>query len=158
MWQLPPNWKTTETNEHSFYQLEEWPLGEETLKYSALSGYPWGIIFKEFFKNLKLFSVFWVLTVTFIFKFEIVKVCACALSGFSCVWLCDPLECSAPSSSLHGILQAGRFEQVAMPSSRGSPQLRDLTRISFDFCIASRFSITEPPGQSSQALKHANTV
>ena len=36
--------------------------------------------------------------------------------------LCDPLDCSPPGSSVHGISQAGILEWVAMPSSRGSSQ------------------------------------
>ena len=38
---------------------------------------------------------------------------------------CDPMVCSPPGASVHGILQAGILEQVAMPSSRESPQPRD---------------------------------
>ena len=34
--------------------------------------------------------------------------------------LCDPMDCSLPGSSAHGILQARILEWVAMPSSRGS--------------------------------------
>ena len=32
--------------------------------------------------------------------------------------LCDPVDCSLPSSSVHGILQAGTLTRVAVPSSR----------------------------------------
>ena len=32
--------------------------------------------------------------------------------------LCDPMDCSPPGSSVHGILQARILEWVAMPSSR----------------------------------------
>ena len=39
----------------------------------------------------------------------------------SCPTLCDPMDCSPPHSSVHGILQARILEWVAMPSSRGSP-------------------------------------
>ena len=38
----------------------------------------------------------------------------------SCPILCDPIECSLPGSSVHGILQARILEWVATPSSRGS--------------------------------------
>ena len=38
----------------------------------------------------------------------------------SCLTLCNPMDCSAPRSSLHWILQARILERVAMPSSRGS--------------------------------------
>ena len=42
----------------------------------------------------------------------------------SCLTLCDPMNCSPPGSSVHGILQAGILEWVDMLSSRGSSQLR----------------------------------
>ena len=45
----------------------------------------------------------------------------------SLVRLCDPMDCSPPGSSLHGVLQARRLEWVAMPSSRGSSRPRDPT-------------------------------
>ena len=48
------------------------------------------------------------------------RVCACVLSCFNRVTLCDPMECSLPGSSVHGILQARTLEWVALPSSRGS--------------------------------------
>ena len=38
--------------------------------------------------------------------------------------LCDPMHCSPPGFSVHGILQARILEWVAMPSSRGSSQWR----------------------------------
>ena len=37
----------------------------------------------------------------------------------SCPTLCDPLDCSLPGSSVHGILQARILEWVAIPFSRG---------------------------------------
>ena len=45
--------------------------------------------------------------------------------------LCDPMDCSPPGSSVHGILQARILEWVAVSFSRGSSQLRDRTRISY---------------------------
>ena len=33
----------------------------------------------------------------------------------SCPTLCDPVDCSPPGSSVHGILQARRLEWVACP-------------------------------------------
>ena len=54
---------------------------------------------------------------------------ACMLSclGLS---LCDPMDCSPPGSSVHGILQARTLEWVAMPFSRGSSQTRGQTHVS----------------------------
>ena len=39
--------------------------------------------------------------------------------------LCDPIDCSLPDSSVHGILQAGILEWVAIPFSRGSSRPTD---------------------------------
>ena len=38
----------------------------------------------------------------------------------SCLTLCDPMDCSSPGSSVHGILQTRILEWVPIPSSRGS--------------------------------------
>ena len=54
--------------------------------------------------------------------FQCPFVCSAALS---CPSLCDPMDCSPPSSSVHGISHAKILEQVAISSSRGSPQPRD---------------------------------
>ena len=42
------------------------------------------------------------------------------LEAHSCLFLCDPMECSLPGSSVHGILQARVLEWVAIPFSGGS--------------------------------------
>ena len=42
----------------------------------------------------------------------------------------DPMDCSPPGLSVHGILQARILEWVAIPSSRGSSQPRDWTQVS----------------------------
>ena len=39
----------------------------------------------------------------------------------SVVSLCDPVDCSPPGSSVHGILQARILEWVAIPFSRDLP-------------------------------------
>ena len=59
--------------------------------------------------------------------------CCAALSR---VWLCDPMDCSPPGSSVHGILQARILEWAAILFSRGSSQPRDQTWVS---SIAGRF-------------------
>ena len=58
----------------------------------------------------------------------------CVLNRFSCVRLCDPMNCSLPGSSVQGILQARILEWVAIPSSRGSSQPRVRTHISYISC------------------------
>ena len=44
-----------------------------------------------------------------------------------CPTLCNPVDCSLPGSSVHGILQAGIPEWIAIPFSRGSSQPREAT-------------------------------
>ena len=44
--------------------------------------------------------------------------------------LCDPMDCSLPGSSLHGILQARVLEWVAISFPRGSSWPRDQTWVS----------------------------
>ena len=58
----------------------------------------------------------------------------------SCLILYDPVDCSPPGSSVHGVLQARRLEWVALSSFRGSSQPRDRTRIS---CIVGGFFTSE---------------
>ena len=43
----------------------------------------------------------------------------CSVSQ-SCATLCDPMNCSLPGSSVHGIFQATILEQTAIFSCRGS--------------------------------------
>ena len=53
-----------------------------------------------------------------------------SLVAQSCLALCDPMDCSPPGSSVHGLLQARMLEWVAMPSSRGSSHPRDWIQVS----------------------------
>ena len=48
----------------------------------------------------------------------------------SCPTLCDPMDCSLPGSSVHGILQARILKWVAISFSRGSSRPRDGTQVS----------------------------
>ena len=43
---------------------------------------------------------------------------------------CDPMDCSPPGSSVHGILQARILEWVAIPFSRGCPWPRNQIPVS----------------------------
>ena len=54
-------------------------------------------------------------------KRKLVQSLCCAKSLQSCLTLCDPMDCSPPGSSVHGILQARTLEWVAMPSSGDLP-------------------------------------
>ena len=48
----------------------------------------------------------------------------------SCLTLCDPVDCSPPGFSVHGILQARILEWVAISFSRGSSWARDRSWVS----------------------------
>ena len=50
--------------------------------------------------------------------------------SLSHVWLCNPMDCSLPGSSVHGILQARILKWVGIPISRRSSQPRDQTQVS----------------------------
>ena len=52
------------------------------------------------------------------------------LHAQSCPIFCDPMKCSPPDSSVHGILQARILEWGAIPFSRGFSWPRDQTHIS----------------------------
>ena len=45
----------------------------------------------------------------------------------SCPTICDPMDCSPPGSSVHGIFQARILEWIAISFSRGSSRPRDGT-------------------------------
>ena len=45
-----------------------------------------------------------------------------------CPTLCDPMDCSLPSFSVHGVFQARILEWVSISFSRGSSPPRDQTR------------------------------
>ena len=49
----------------------------------------------------------------------------------SCLTLCNPMDCSLPDSSVHGILLASILEWIAMPFPRRSSQPRDRTCVSY---------------------------
>ena len=60
------------------------------------------------------------------------KRCVCVQS---CLTLCDPMDCSPPDSSVHGIFQARIPEWVAISSFRASSCPRDRTHVSYVSCI-----------------------
>ena len=60
----------------------------------------------------------------------LVFVCTCA-QLLSPVVLRDPVNCRPPGSSVHGDFPGKNTEVVAMPSSRGCPQPRDPSQVSW---------------------------
>ena len=67
----------------------------------------------------------------------------------SCPTLCDPVDCSPPGSSVHGILQARILEWVVIPLSKGSSQPRDRTQVSVLWADSLP---SEPPGKPGYTL------
>ena len=59
-------------------------------------------------------------------------VLCCAQSGLT---LCNPMDCSPPGSSVHGIVQARILERVAISSSRRSSPPGDRTHVSCVSCL-----------------------
>jgi len=68
--------------------------------------------------------------------------CTCSLSH---VLLCDPMDCSPPGSSVHGISQKRVLEWVAISFSNGSSQPRDRTQVPWGSCIGRRDSLPLSP-------------
>ena len=68
--------------------------------------------------------------------------CCCLVTESRPDSFCDPVDCSPPGSSVHGISQARILEWVATSFSRGSSQPRDWTRVS---CIGRRRATWEAP-------------
>ena len=81
-----------------------------------------------------IFEVLFSLTLVSMICHE--KFIVCVLVTQLCPTLCDPLDCSPPGSSIHGIFWARMLEWVAIAFSRGSSQHKDQTLVS---CIAGRF-------------------
>ena len=74
----------------------------------------------------------------------------------SCMTLCDPMDCSPPGSSIHGILQARVLEWVAISFSGGSSPPRDWNRVSR--IVGRRFTawatrVVQCPGAGGQTRK-----
>ena len=62
----------------------------------------------------------------------------------SCLTLCDPVNCSPPGSSVHGIFQARTLEWVAIPTPGDLPEpgIEPTSPT-----LAGRFFTIAPPGK-----------
>ena len=70
----------------------------------------------------------------------------------SCLTLCNPVDCSLPGSSIHGILQGRTLEGAGLPLSRESSQSKDRTCISYISCIVWQFFATSATRKTQGAL------
>ena len=59
----------------------------------------------------------------------------CSIAQSCPTFICDPMDCNPPGSSVHGILQARILRWVAISFSMGSSQPRDQMCISCVSCI-----------------------
>ena len=82
--------------------------------------------------NSKIFVVLQTYLIYLLSSFYLPQYCwtVLCLVAQSCPTLWNPLDCSPPGSSVHGILQARILEWVAVLSSRGSFWPRDWTSVS----------------------------
>ena len=81
--------------------------------------------------------------------------CFCHCLFMKSCRLCDPMTCSPPDSSVHGISQARILEWVVVSFSRGSSWPRDQIQI---FCLAGKLFTTEPPGKSLLGTKTESSI
>ena len=87
-------------------------------------------VFLEVFKHQDHILITFVVHLATGVVWQSVCVCAWVSSALSCLTLCDPTDHILSGSSVHGISQARILESVAISSSRGSSQRRDLTWVS----------------------------
>ena len=74
----------------------------------------------------------------------------------SCPTLYDPMDCSPPASSVHGISQARILEWVAISFSRGSSQIISnlgLLHCRWSLALQADSLLNEPPGMTSGYFK-----
>ena len=81
---------------------------------------------------------------SFLYVLESSPLCDISELAQSCPTLCDPMDCSPPGSSLHGILQARIVEWIAISFSRGTSRPRDRTRVP---TFQAGALPSEPPGK-----------
>ena len=86
---------------------------------------------------------------TFLFLYAVL-----CLVAQSCTTLCNPMDCSPPGSSIHGILQARILEWVAMPCSRLflyiQPQIRCNSQFSLAIFGGPNLTIVKPSSQDTR--------
>ena len=74
------------------------------------------------------FYMHWKTKTMYVIHFIVFVLCSKSLQ--LCPTLCNPMDCSPPGRSVHGILQARILEWAAIPFSRGSSRPRDRTSMS----------------------------
>ena len=131
---MPSHWIVSDPLQpHGFSPLAPPESEGRSISHSPLSD--WAHVFIDSRVFSRFYPAFPALT------FCITMCCAKSLQlGLT---LCNPMDCSPSSASVHGISQARILEWVAIPFSMGSSRPRDRTFIS---CIAGRLFTIWPPG------------
>ena len=78
--------------------------------------------------------------------------CVLCLVAQSCLTFYDPMDCSPPGSSVHGIFQARILEWIATPFSRGSSQPRDELMSLKSAALVGRFFTTSATWEAPEVL------
>ena len=109
-------------------------------------------------------DIFTTLSKVFLFIFLVLLLfyqhfvlCSYQKTVLSCVWLCDPLDCSPPDFSVYGILQARILEWVAISSSNYE-DFHPIPSVQFSSATPSCPTICDPWTAAGQAsLSITNT-
>ena len=64
-----------------------------------------------------------------------------------CLTLCEPMDCSPPGSSVHGISQAKILERVAILTPGDLPNIGIKPASLASLALADRFFTSAPPGK-----------
>ena len=100
----------------------------DTTKRLNINIHLWAFVFSSLFAFFQLYD------------FKIYTTCCCDLAPKSRPTLCDPMDCSPPDSSDHGISQERILEWVAISFSKRPSRLRDQTSILP--CLAASLSLS----------------
>ena len=72
----------------------------------------------------------------------------------SCLTLCDPIDCSPPGSSVHGILQQEYWSGLPCPPPEDFPTQGSNSYVSYVSCIGRQVSLPlGPPGNIRETLE-----
>ena len=85
----------------------------------------------------------------FPFKLYLIPVCECLIAQL-CPTLCNPVDCSPPGPSVHGILQARILEWLPFPPPGDLPNPEIKPRLP---AFKGRFFTAEPPGKPTLSLQ-----
>ena len=109
-----------------FGNFDGWATGDQMTQESLEAGIGLGILFLLHSNNSNLNGHI---------RLNSMYVCISCMLIQPCLILYDPMDCSIPGSSVHGISHAKILEWVAVSSSRGSSQHRNWTCISCVSCL-----------------------